>query len=66
MSQVARQLGIHRNMKANWRKEIAKNGWNAFNNNPVGTTAEEELEKLQGEVKLLQQERGVLSSHGDQ
>jgi hypothetical protein len=53
-------------MKANWRKEIAKNGWKAFNNNPVGTTAEEELEKLQGEVKLLQQERGVLSSHGDQ
>ena len=60
MSQVARQLGIHRNLLANWRKEMAKNGCKAFNNNPIGSTTEEELEKLRGEVKLLQQERDVL------
>lgn len=60
MSQVARQLGIHRNVLASWRKEMAKLGDKAFVGDPVGAAVEDELEQLRREVKLLQQERDIL------
>lgn len=60
MAQVARQLGIHRNMLANWRKEMAKLDEKDFSGDGAGSTSEEELEKLRQEVKLLRQERDVL------
>ena len=60
MAQVARQLGIHRNMLANWRKEMAKLDETDFSGDGAGSTSEEELEKLRQEVKLLRQERDVL------
>ncbi len=60
MAQVARQLGIHRNMLANWRKEVAKLDEKAFPGGGEGSTNEEELEKLRQEVKLLRQERDIL------
>jgi transposase len=60
MAQVARQLGIHRNMLANWRKEMAKLDEKDFPDGGEGSTSEEELEKLRQEVKLLRQERDVL------
>ena len=60
MSQVARQLGIHRNVLANWRKEEAKLGDKAFPNATVGSANEAELEKLRKQVSLLQQERDIL------
>lgn len=60
MAQVARQLGIHRNMLANWRKEVAKLDEKDFSGGGAGSTSEEELEKLRQEVKLLRQERDVL------
>lgn len=56
MNQIARQLGIHRNVLANWRKEIAELGDEAF----PASAAEEELEELRQEVKLLRQERDIL------
>ncbi len=60
MAQVARQLGIHRNMLANWRKEMVKLDEKDFSGDGAGSTSEEELEKLRQEVKLLRQERDVL------
>lgn len=60
MAQVARQLGIHRNVLASWRKEMAELGEGAFVGDPVGTVVEDELEQLRREVKLLQQERDIL------
>ena len=60
MAQVARQLGIHRNMLANWRKELAQLGDKAFPGESVIPAAENELEKLRREVILLRQERDVL------
>jgi len=60
MAQVARQLGIHRNMLANWRKELAELGVKAFPGDLVIPLAENELEKLRQEVILLRQERDVL------
>ena len=60
MAQVARQLGIHRNMLANWRKELAELGDKAFPGDLVIPPSENELEKLRQEVILLRQERDVL------
>lgn len=59
-SQIARQLGIHRNMLANWRKEYFKLGDKAFTGDLAGTASEEEMESLRQEVKMLRQERDIL------
>lgn len=60
MTQVARQLGIHRNMLANWRKEMAELGDRAFPGGLAGSASEEEMENLRQEVKMLRQERDIL------
>lgn len=59
-TQIARQLGIHRNMLASWRKQLAEQGRQAFANDPVESREEDELEKLRKEVRLLRMERDVL------
>ena len=59
-TQVARQLGIHRNVLASWRKQLAEQGEQAFSGAPVESVEEGELEKLQREVKVLRMERDVL------
>lgn len=60
MSQVARQLGLHRNVLANWRKQVANNDGETNPSHPENSTSEDELERLRQEVKLLKQEREVL------
>lgn len=52
MAQVARQLGIHRNRLANWRKEAYELEEKAFANDVVCSSSEDELERLRQEVKL--------------
>lgn len=59
-TQVARQLGIHRNVLANWRKQLTEQGKQAFSGDPVGSTEENELDELRQEVRLLRMERDVL------
>ena len=59
-TQVARQLGIHRNVLASWRKQLAEQGKQAFSGDPVESAEEYEIVKLRQEVKLLRMERDVL------
>jgi len=59
-TQIARQLGIHRNMLADWRKQFADQGNKAFAGSPVESAKEKEIERLRQEVKLLRMERDVL------
>jgi len=59
-SQVARQLGIHRNMLANWRKELAELGDQAFGNDETEDADLTRVEELQREVARLRQERDIL------
>jgi transposase len=59
-TQIARQLGIHRNMLASWRKQLAQEGHQAFSGSPIESREEKELERLRQEVKMLRMERDVL------
>ena len=59
-TQVARQLGIHRNMLASWRKQMAELGIRAFVHDSVAGAEEARLETLQQEVTMLRQERDIL------
>jgi len=58
MAQIARQLGIHRNMLAHWRKAFGKPGEKSLSDSRVAPT--EELEWLRREVQALRQERDIL------
>jgi transposase len=58
MAQIARQLGVHRNMLANWRKTFAKQGGKSLSDGPISPS--EELEWLRREVQALRQERDIL------
>ena len=59
-TQIARQLGIHRNVLASWRIQLAEQGKQAFSGDPVESDEEKEVDKLRQEVKLLRMERDVL------
>jgi transposase len=59
-TQIARQLGIHRNVLASWRKQLAEQSKQAFSGDPVEADEEKEVDKLRQEVKLLRMERDVL------
>lgn len=59
-TQVARQLGIHRNMLASWRKELAELGDQAFGNDETEDADQARVEELQREVARLRQERDIL------
>ena len=58
MRQVARQLGIHRNMLARWRREQRAQGAAAFDRETISEV--EEVEQLRQEVRLLREEREIL------
>jgi transposase len=60
MSQIARQLGIHRNMLAQWRKQLGQPEGTGTSINQEGTGGAEELQKLRQEVLALRLERDVL------
>ena len=60
MSQIARQLGVHRNMLANWRKKYSTVSEQAKVNNTNELPQKKELEVLRQEVKALKQERDIL------
>jgi transposase len=60
MSQIARQLGIHRNMLAKWRQELGQPEETSTSLSQEGTGAEEELQKLRQEVQALRLERDIL------
>ncbi len=57
--QLARQLGIHRNVLARWRREVTLNGEEAFSGQGV-TSAEEELVHVRRELNLVRRERDIL------
>ncbi len=59
-AQIARRLGIHYNVLANWRKQLVEKGDQAFAGDAVETPKEKEVERLRQEVKLLRMERDVL------
>lgn len=59
-SQVARQLGIHRNMLASWRKQLAELGDQAFGNDETEDVDQARVDGLQREVARLRQERDIL------
>jgi transposase len=60
MSQIARQLGIHRNMLAKWRKELGQGDETGTSTSREGAGQEEELQQLRQEVQALRQERDIL------
>ena len=59
-SQVARQLGIHRNILASWRKQMAELGEKAFGNDATEDADLVRVEELEREVARLRQERDIL------
>lgn len=57
MTQIARRLGVHRNMLARWRKQL---GEPAGADRSVGVSEQAELQQLRAEVQALRRERDIL------
>ncbi len=60
LAAVARDLGIDQNSLRKWQHEEEQHGVQAFPGK--GRSHDEELARLQREVALLRQERGILPS----
>lgn len=59
-TQVARQLGVHRNMLAQWRKELAELGEGAFVHDVVDVDQMSELDRVRQELALVRRENDIL------
>ena len=60
VAEVARRLGVSENRLHDWKKAIAQKGADAFPGSGHLTPQEEEIRKLQADVKRLEAERDIL------
>ncbi len=59
-AQVARDLGIHRNLLYKWRKELLKGGLEAFPGQGNLKASDEDMRRLKRELEIVRQERDIL------
>lgn len=60
VAETARELGINANLLGRWKMQLAEDGEEAFPGKGRLKPLEEEVRRLQGEVKRLRQERDFL------
>ncbi len=60
VAETARELGINANLLGRWKRQLAEEGEEAFPGKGRLKPLEEEIRRLQGEVKRLRQERDFL------
>ena len=60
VAETARELGINANLLGRWKRQLAEDGEQAFPGKGRLKPLEEEVRRLQGEVKRLRQERDFL------
>ena len=60
VAETARELGINANLLGRWKRQLAEDGQEAFPGKGRLKPLEEEVRRLQGEVKRLRQERDFL------
>jgi transposase len=60
VAEVARDLGIHRNLIYRWRKELQQGGQEAFPGQGNLPASEEEMRRLKRELEVVRQERDIL------
>jgi len=60
VAQVARDLGIHRNVLYRWRKELIEGGQEAFPGQGKLKSSDEETRRLKRELETVRQERDIL------
>jgi transposase len=59
-AEVARELGIHRNLLSKWRKEFLEDEEESFPGRGNLKASEAELERLRREVARLREDREIL------
>jgi transposase len=59
-AEVARQLGIHRNLLYRWRKQFFEEGQEAFPGQGKLRDSDDEVRRLRRELAELRQERDIL------
>lgn len=59
-SQIERDLGISRGFLYRWRKQLAKEGEQAFPGHGRQAPDQERIRQLEGEIEILRQERDIL------
>ena len=60
IAETARQLGVNANMLGRWKKQLTENGEAAFPGKGRQGPLEEEVRRLQRELKRVRQERDFL------
>lgn len=60
VAEVARRLDVGENLLHTWKKAVLKDGTKAFPGSGHLTPQDEEIRKLQAEVKRLEAERDIL------
>jgi transposase len=60
VSEAARHLGLHANMRRQWKRQLAQEGENAFPGNGRLSPDQEELHRLRPENTRLRMEREIL------
>ena len=60
VSQVARELGIGRNLLGRWRKQLQEQGGTAFTGSGKMQGQEQELQQLRRDLRRVRQERDIL------
>ena len=59
-SQIERDLGISRGCLYRWRKQLAKEGGQAFPGHGRQAPEQERIRQLEREIEILRQERDIL------
>jgi len=60
LTQVAKNLGVNRNMLGRWRDELRRDAEEAFRGQGKKTAQDEELSRLRRELNQTKQERDIL------
>jgi transposase len=60
VAQVARDLGIHRNVLYRWRKELIEGAQEAFPGQGKFKASDEEMRRLKRDLEIVRQERDIL------
>jgi transposase len=60
VAQVARDLGIHRNVLYRWRKELIEGAQEAFPGQGKFKASDEEMRRLKRDLEIARQERDIL------